>query len=124
VGTLFHVTAETLGLSALLASSALAFQAVKYAGAVYLIYLGVLTLRRSNSEFVGTANGETRLRHIFGQGVLVNLLNLKTALFFLAFLPQFSVLAAMRISLEWPPQETAAISIQRCAVIHIFVVDP
>jgi threonine/homoserine/homoserine lactone efflux protein len=89
VGTLFHVAVETPGLSALLASSALAFQAVKYAGAVYLIYLGVRTLRRSDAEFVGAANGETRLRHIFGQGVLVNLLNPKTALFFLAFLPQF-----------------------------------
>ena len=89
VGTLFHVAAATLGLSALLTSSAVAFQAVKYAGAAYLIYLGVRTLRRSDAEFVGTANGEMRLLHIFGQGVLVNLLNPKTALFFLAFLPQF-----------------------------------
>ena len=89
VGTFFHVVAATLGLSALLASSALAFQVVKYVGAAYLVYLGIRTLRRSDAEFVNAANGETRLLHIFGHGVLVNLLNPKTALFFLAFLPQF-----------------------------------
>lgn len=89
VGTLFHVVAATLGLSALLASSALAFQFVKYLGAAYLIYLGIKTLRRGDAQLVETAKGELRLVHLFGQGVLVNLLNPKTALFFLAFLPQF-----------------------------------
>jgi threonine/homoserine/homoserine lactone efflux protein len=89
VGTLLHVTAATLGLSALLASSALAFQFIKYLGAAYLIYLGIRTLRRDDSQFLQAANGERRLLSIFVQGVLVNLLNPKTALFFLAFLPQF-----------------------------------
>jgi threonine/homoserine/homoserine lactone efflux protein len=89
VGTLFHVVAATLGLSALLASSALAFEFVKYLGAAYLVYLGIRTLRRDDSELLGATNGERRLLHIFAQGVLVNLLNPKTALFFLAFLPQF-----------------------------------
>jgi threonine/homoserine/homoserine lactone efflux protein len=89
VGTLFHVVAATLGLSALLASSALAFQVVKYAGAAYLIYLGIRTLRSSDAEFVAIPAGERRFRGIFAQGVLVNLLNPKTAMFFLAFLPQF-----------------------------------
>jgi threonine/homoserine/homoserine lactone efflux protein len=89
VGTLLHVTAATLGLSALLASSALAFQFIKYLGAAYLIYLGIRTLRRDDSQFLQAANGERRLLRIFVQGVLVNLLNPKTALFFLAFLPQF-----------------------------------
>lgn len=89
VGTLFHVVAATLGLSALLASSALAFAFVKYLGALYLVYLGIRTLRQRDALFVEAANGDTRLLHIFGQGVLVNLLNPKTALFFLAFLPQF-----------------------------------
>ena len=89
VGTLFHVIGATLGLSALLASSALAFQLVKYLGAAYLIYLGVQTLRRNDSQLVEATNGDRRLLHIFAQGVLVNLLNPKTALFFLAFLPQF-----------------------------------
>jgi threonine/homoserine/homoserine lactone efflux protein len=89
VGTLLHVTAATLGLSALLASSALAFQFIKYLGAAYLIYLGIRTLRRDDSQLLPAANGERRLLRIFVQGVLVNLLNPKTALFFLAFLPQF-----------------------------------
>lgn len=89
VGTLFHVAAATLGLSALLASSATAFQIVKYAGAGYLVYLGIRTLRSGDAGFLQAATGEGRLVGLFGQGVLVNLLNPKTALFFLAFLPQF-----------------------------------
>jgi len=89
VGTLFHVAAATLGLSALLASSVAAFQSVKYLGAAYLVYLGLRTLRTGDTEFLEAATGERRLMRLFAQGVLVNLLNPKTALFFLAFLPQF-----------------------------------
>src|SRR5712664_2316057 len=88
-GTLCHVVAATLGLSALLASSALAFQFVKYLGAAYLVYLGIRVLRTDVPLALEAANGERQLAHIFGHGVLVNLLNPKTALFFLAFLPQF-----------------------------------
>src|SRR5580704_3128954 len=88
-GTLFHVAAATLGLSALLASSAMAFQFVKYVGAAYLIFLGIRVLRGGDSGILEAASGQPRLRNIFSQGVLVNLLNPKTALFFLAFLPQF-----------------------------------
>jgi len=88
-GSLFHVAAATLGLSALLVSSAAAFQVVKYAGAAYLIYLGIRTLRSSDASFFQPASSQRSLGNIFGQGVLVNLLNPKTALFFLAFLPQF-----------------------------------
>lgn len=89
VGTLFHIAAATLGLSALLVSSALAFQVVKYLGAAYLVYLGIRTLRSGDLEFLNGTGSDTRLTRVFGQGVLVNLLNPKTALFFLAFLPQF-----------------------------------
>ena len=89
VGTLLHVVAATLGLSALLASSVFAFQFVKYLGAAYLMYLGIRTLCSDDSQLLQAANGDRRLVHIFAQGVLVNLLNPKTALFFLAFLPQF-----------------------------------
>jgi threonine/homoserine/homoserine lactone efflux protein len=89
VGALFHVAAATLGLSALLASSALAFQSVKYIGAAYLIYLGLRVLRSGGTHVQHAIADQRRLRSIFGQGVLVNLLNPKTALFFLAFLPQF-----------------------------------
>ena len=89
VGTLFHVAAATLGLSALLVSSAAAFQFVKYAGAAYLIYLGIRTLRGADAPALDPSRERISLRRVFGQGVLVNLLNPKTALFFLAFLPQF-----------------------------------
>ena len=85
-GTLLHVAAATAGLSALLASSALAFDAVKYAGAAYLIVLGILRL-------AGREREETERREassLFRQGIVVNVLNPKTALFFLAFLPQFA----------------------------------
>ena len=89
VGSLFHVAAATLGLSALLVSSAAAFQVAKYAGAAYLIYLGIRTLRSTDNAVLQPSAGQRSLRNIFAQGVLVNLLNPKTALFFLAFLPQF-----------------------------------
>ncbi|MGA2420964.1 MAG: LysE family translocator [Candidatus Acidiferrum sp.] len=88
-GTLFHVAAATLGLSALLVSSALAFQCVKYLGAAYLIYLGMRVLRSGDSYAIEETADRRNLRSIYGQGVFVNLLNPKTALFFLAFLPQF-----------------------------------
>ena|SRR5262245_18783923 len=89
LGTLVHVAAATVGLSALLVSSAIAFSIVKYAGAAYLIGIGLFTLlsRRSDGEIA--LGGERTLRRIFAQGVVVNVLNPKTALFFLAFLPQF-----------------------------------
>jgi threonine/homoserine/homoserine lactone efflux protein len=89
VGTLFHAAAATLGLSALLVSSVSAFRFVKYAGAAYLIYLGIRTLRGGDTANLDPSGERHSLRSIFAQGVLVNLLNPKTALFFLAFLPQF-----------------------------------
>jgi len=88
VGTLVHIAAATAGLSALIVSSAVAFTAVKIAGAVYLLGLGLWTLfsRRAKAEI---APGARSLRGVFAQGIVVNVLNPKTALFFLAFLPQF-----------------------------------
>jgi threonine/homoserine/homoserine lactone efflux protein len=89
VGGLVHVTAAAIGLSSLLVSSATAFAAVKYAGAAYLIGLGLYTLFVRKEEPAAAAPRERRLRRRFGQGVVVNVLNPKTALFFFAFLPQF-----------------------------------
>jgi threonine/homoserine/homoserine lactone efflux protein len=89
VGGLVHVTAAAIGLSSLLVSSATAFAAVKYAGAAYLIGLGLHTLLVRKDEPTATVRRERRLRRRFGQGVVVNVLNPKTALFFFAFLPQF-----------------------------------
>lgn len=89
VGTLVHIAAATLGLSALIASSAVAFTAVKIAGAAYLIGLGLWTLFSRRAEPDVALGGERNLRRAFAQGIVVNVLNPKTALFFLAFLPQF-----------------------------------
>jgi len=88
--TLVNVLAAGMGLSAILASSALAFSAIKYAGAAYLIWLGLKKLFGA----VEVPDGTVPLRHhgyarLFRDGFVVNLLNPKTALFFLAFLPQF-----------------------------------
>lgn len=88
-GGLVHVTTATIGLSSLLVSSATAFTLVKYAGAAYLIGLGLHTLFVRRAERPVDAPRERRLRRRFWQGVVVNVLNPKTALFFLAFLPQF-----------------------------------
>jgi threonine/homoserine/homoserine lactone efflux protein len=88
-GTLGHVAAATLGLSALLVSSATAFSAVKYAGAAYLVFLGLRTLMSREEAPQVVEAAPQRLSRIYAQGVVVNLLNPKTALFFLAFLPQF-----------------------------------
>jgi threonine/homoserine/homoserine lactone efflux protein len=92
VGTLVHVAAAALGLSALLVSSATAYHAVRWLGAAYLVWLGIRRLL-AKDEPSGSVNGPRASRlglgRIFAQGVVVNVLNPKTALFFLAFLPQF-----------------------------------
>jgi threonine/homoserine/homoserine lactone efflux protein len=89
-GTLVHVLAAALGLSALLASSALAFAVVKYAGAGYLIYIGARRiLSRKETSAAPVALPRRSLGRLYRDGFVVNLLNPKTALFFLAFLPQF-----------------------------------
>lgn len=93
-GTFIHIFAAALGLSAVLARSATAFAIVKYAGAAYLLYVGIALLRHKGQR---TAEGGTPIaeppflsyRRIFFQGLLTNALNPKVAVFFLAFVPQF-----------------------------------
>ena len=89
LANIVHVTCAALGLSVLLMQSALAFNFIKYLGAAYLIYLGVRTLMRK-AQTIDIQNIQL-MKHsqIFTQGFIVNLLNPKTALFFLSFLPQF-----------------------------------
>ena len=87
--TLVHICAATLGLTSLLLSSAIAFTVVKYAGAAYLIYLGIRKLLERQGEQLEALRTTEGLKRIFIQGFIVNLLNPKTAMFFLAFLPQF-----------------------------------
>jgi threonine/homoserine/homoserine lactone efflux protein len=89
VGSLVHVAAAAFGLSAVLMSSALAFDLVKYLGAAYLVYLGLhKLLAKDEVDPQGSVPHLSRSR-LFYQGFIVNLFNPKTALFFFAFLPQF-----------------------------------
>ena len=87
-GGLVHVAAATVGLSALLMRSSVAFSAVKYAGAAYLVFLGVRRLLGRDDDTTALPE-ERSLRRLYVQGIVVNVLNPKTALFFFAFLPQF-----------------------------------
>lgn len=90
IGALVHVSAAALGLSALLLASATAFNVVKYLGAIYLVWLGIRTLRAAgNADADDVAFRAQSLGRVFRQGVVVSTLNPKTALFFFAFLPQF-----------------------------------
>jgi threonine/homoserine/homoserine lactone efflux protein len=88
-GALVHIAFATLGLSAILASSAVAFSVVKWLGAAYLVWLGLRRIFGRDDEENDVAVEPERLSRVFSQGVIVNTLNPKTALFFLAFLPQF-----------------------------------
>ncbi len=101
LGNCVHVLAATVGLSAILLSSALAFSLVKYAGAAYLFYLGVRTLRTPVATGVTSTNAPKSMRRNFTQGVVVAALNPKTALFFLAFLPQFVVTSKGNVALQF-----------------------
>ncbi len=88
-GTLFHIVAAVLGLSAILASSPLAFDLIKWIGAFYLLWIAVQLLRGERRGEAEAAPVPSRNRRLFRSAMLVNILNPKVALFFLAFLPQF-----------------------------------
>ncbi len=90
-GTIVHVLAAALGMSAILATSATAFTVVKFVGAAYILYMAIGLLRTRRGTAAQAAPKLTPLpyRTIFAQGVLTNVLNPKVALFFLAFVPQF-----------------------------------
>src|SRR5688572_237462 len=91
-GAIVHVLAAAFGLSAILAASALAFSAVKWVGAAYLIYLGIRALMTAGAGFA--IDGNPRKRHstitVYRQGFMIDVLNPKVAVFFIAFLPQFA----------------------------------
>ena len=93
VGTLAHIVAAAAGLSAVLAASATAFGVVQYLGAAYLVYIGVRRLLDRTALGALPSGSPRRLRRAFLDGVIVNVLNPKTGLFFLAFLPQFVTVA-------------------------------
>lgn len=89
VGSLVHIAGAVAGLSTLLVTSAYAFRAVKWAGAAYLVYLGVRALTGRDAAADDAHSERSSLGTVFRQGFIVNLLNPKTAIFFLAFVPQF-----------------------------------
>ncbi len=94
-GAFGHVLMAAAGLSVILATSALAFSVVKWAGAAYLIWLGIAALRSNGGSFVSdNVKTNPAFFPIYKQGVMVGLLNPKVAIFFLAFLPQFVVVGA------------------------------
>lgn len=88
IGNFMHVIAATVGLSAVIATSAAAFSVVKWIGAGYLIYIGIRTLA-TKPQAVSQLNDPMSRRRAFTQGIVVNTFNPKVALFFLSFLPQF-----------------------------------
>jgi threonine/homoserine/homoserine lactone efflux protein len=91
-GVMFHTLLASLGLSIILAKSAMAFSIVKYVGAGYLIYLGIKAVKQKNNilDSVQTVKvSQTKLSKVFWMATLTNVLNPKVALFFLAFFPQF-----------------------------------
>ncbi len=100
-GAFCHVVFAAIGLSAIVATSATAFSLVKWAGVAYLAFLGVQALRSKATAFdVGEDPAESRLSAVFLQGMLVDILNPKVAIFFLAFLPQFVVEGAGPVPLQ------------------------
>lgn len=100
-GTLVHVAAAAIGLSYVIAQSAVAFAVIRYAGAAYLIFLGVRTLLRRDAESAEVQPVRPGgVRRAYLEGVLVNVLNPKVALFFLAFLPHFVDRSAGSVPLQ------------------------
>jgi threonine/homoserine/homoserine lactone efflux protein len=100
VGGLIHVLAAGMGLSAVLATSAIAFSIVKYVGAAYLVYLGFMMIRTRRTTQV-EGQGRIPARSSFTQGIWTEVLNPKTALFFLAFIPQFVLPAKGHVFLQF-----------------------
>lgn len=88
-GLLFHISAATVGLSALIYQSAFAFSIVKYAGAAYLLYLAYQSFRDKSSAFELRKGKVISFKSLYRKGIIMNVLNPKVSLFFLAFLPQF-----------------------------------
>jgi threonine/homoserine/homoserine lactone efflux protein len=109
-GTLVHVAAAAAGLSALVAASATAFGVLRYAGAAYLIYLAIRTLRGRDAPD-GPVPAPKPLRRVYLDGVVINVFNPKVVLFFLAFLPQFVDQDAGAV-----PAQIAVMGLVTCAI--------
>ncbi|MGD0135594.1 MAG: LysE family translocator [Bryobacteraceae bacterium] len=117
LGGLVHVAAAAFGLSAILAASAIAFETVRYAGAAYLIYLGYRMIRSRNQDVdldsAGTSGGT------FVQGVMTEVLNPKTALFFLSFIPQFVSIQQGHVALQFLVLGAISVTLNTCADVLV-----
>jgi threonine/homoserine/homoserine lactone efflux protein len=117
LGGLVHVAAAAFGLSAILAASAIAFETVRYAGAAYLIYLGYRMIRSRNQDLAldsaGTSGGT------FIQGVMTEVLNPKTALFFLSFIPQFVSIQQGHVALQFLVLGAISVTLNTCADVLV-----
>jgi threonine/homoserine/homoserine lactone efflux protein len=111
--------AAAFGLSAILATSATAFEIVRYAGAAYLIYLGISMIRNRGAQMAAQIEGDRSQRN-FLQGIATEVLNPKTALFFLSFLPQFVLPAKGHITLQF--LFLGAISVSLNTAVDLIVV--
>jgi threonine/homoserine/homoserine lactone efflux protein len=100
VGGAIHALGAALGLSAVLMTSATAFEVVRYAGAFYLVYLGISMIRNRRTETTAQ-NEENKPHRQFLQGVATEVLNPKTALFFLSFIPQFVISVKGHLTLQF-----------------------
>jgi threonine/homoserine/homoserine lactone efflux protein len=116
-GGLFHVFAAALGVSAILAASAVAFHTVKYAGAAYLVFLGVKMIRSRNTPLPDNAAAlnSSSTSNAFRQGILTEALNPKTALFFLSFIPQFIAPERGHIFLQFATRGILSVSLNTAA---------
>jgi threonine/homoserine/homoserine lactone efflux protein len=117
LGGLVHVAAAAFGLSAILAASAIAFETVRYAGAAYLIYLGYRMIRSRHEEM---ENGELRVGgNTFSQGVMTEVLNPKTALFFLSFIPQFVSVQQGHVAEQFLLLGSISVTLNTCADVVV-----
>ena len=122
-GGLFHVFAAALGVSAILAASAVAFHTVKYVGAAYLVWLGIRMIRARNAEM--PAQTAAPAQGSFRQGILTEALNPKTALFFLSFIPQFIVAGRGHVFLQFIVLGTISVLLNTIAdLVVVFMAAP
>jgi threonine/homoserine/homoserine lactone efflux protein len=122
-GGLFHAFAAALGVSAILAASAVAFHTVKYAGAAYLVWLGIRMIRTRNAAMPtqAAASGQGSFR----QGILTEALNPKTALFFLSFIPQFIAAGRGHVFLQFIVLGAISVFLNTVAdVVVVFLAAP
>ncbi|MFZ6772178.1 LysE family translocator [Undibacterium sp. SXout7W] len=116
LGCISHTILASLGISALIAASPMAFTALKLSGGLYLIYLGVNALRSSgNTQISGNALPDQSLKTLFAKGLFANSINPKVVLFFLSFLPQFVI--AEHGAVQWQTAQLGLVFTLQAAIL-------